>query len=287
MKRADSMKKEEWKNLNNPENYYYGKMLPANFMCPDNILFFHRSVNKYLRNRPHTHIRYTLVFPETELTYYVDAVHFEIAPGDALLIYPFQYRFLSSHPKGYDRLYLTFTLKEKQPWLPAPGKYEMTDTAGRHLANALDFYKQNDPVALAFECTLLLRELSGQRPPERSALLSPLISASVNYMSTHISENLTVRTLADICHSSESNLRLRFKQEIGVSPGVYLANMRLNVAVQLLNFSDKTIQEISHDCGFSSVFAFSHFFKRHFKCSPLQYRKKKSPRTADCRSDRS
>ena len=267
------MHPEEYKTLQNPENYYIGKVLPPHFACPTSILFFYRSINKYLREKPHTHSRYTLIFPRQELTYNVDGTRFELLPGEVLLIYPFQYRYLYSHPNDCERLYLTFVLKEPQEYLPPPGKFIMKDQVAYHLSRALDFYTENRVMELSFECAMLLKELSGQRHGLDVHSFSPPVSAAIRYMEGHLSKSFTLRNLAILCYSSESNLRLLFKKEVGVGPAAYLAYLRLNAAVQYLTSSRKSIQEISDICGFSSVFAFSHFFKKHLGCSPLHYRK--------------
>ncbi|MCS4481211.1 helix-turn-helix domain-containing protein [Clostridium botulinum] len=43
--------------------------------------------------------------------------------------------------------------------------------------------------------------------------------------------------------------------------------------MKLLLDTDKTISEISEELGFSHTRYFNKHFKKHYKCTPMQYRK--------------
>ena len=73
--------------------------------------------------------------------------------------------------------------------------------------------------------------------------------------------------------TSISNLRLLFKKELGRSPGQFIAMHRLKVAQYNLAMTSQRVDEIARLCGFESVYAFSHFFKKHTGTSPLAWRK--------------
>ena len=53
----------------------------------------------------------------------------------------------------------------------------------------------------------------------------------------------------------------------------FLLNVRLTKAKDLLTNSDKSVGEISDECGFSSANYFGLIFKKKEGLSPLQYRK--------------
>ena len=48
---------------------------------------------------------------------------------------------------------------------------------------------------------------------------------------------------------------------------------RLKVAQYNLAMTSRRVDEIARLCGFESVYAFSHFFKKHIGTSPLAWRK--------------
>lgn len=64
-----------------------------------------------------------------------------------------------------------------------------------------------------------------------------------------------------------------FKREYNVSPQKYLIKFRLQVAVNKLENTQKSIMEIAEECGFNNVSLFCHQFKKVYKDTPLNYRK--------------
>lgn len=52
----------------------------------------------------------------------------------------------------------------------------------------------------------------------------------------------------------------------------YLTWWRMTTAGQLLRNTDLPLPKIARRAGYSSAFAFSHAFKRHFGVPPRQYR---------------
>ncbi len=62
------------------------------------------------------------------------------------------------------------------------------------------------------------------------------------------------------------------KDVTGKSAGQVIALIVMNEAKVLLNSSSKPVSEISSMLGFSDLYSFSHFFKKHSGESPSQYR---------------
>lgn len=104
---------------------------------------------------------------------------------------------------------------------------------------------------------------------------SSVVSGALSYLSAHIEENPSVKTLAKICNVSEVYLRRKFKECMGCSPVEYRNKLRLDKAISYLKFGDISIQEISDTLGYSTVSHFIKEFKRHVGISPLQYKKAK------------
>ena len=70
----------------------------------------------------------------------------------------------------------------------------------------------------------------------------------------------SLQDIARYSKTSVSNLRFKFKKEIGTSPGKFIANYRLKIAKYNLSTTEKRIDELADLCGFQSGYAFSHFF---------------------------
>ena len=96
---------------------------------------------------------------------------------------------------------------------------------------------------------------------------------AIALMSTHYHECISNADLADACHLSEAHFRRQFKSLTGQTPHHYLNQMRIQIALGLLQNSDKSILSISIECGFSTLSTFNRQFKEQMACSPRDYRK--------------
>ncbi len=83
--------------------------------------------------------------------------------------------------------------------------------------------------------------------------------------------------ITDICAEffiSESQLRRNIIKLTGMTPNEYINTLRLDTARNELCYSEKTVKEISCDCGFASQYYFSKSFARRFGMSPAKYRER-------------
>jgi AraC-like DNA-binding protein len=83
---------------------------------------------------------------------------------------------------------------------------------------------------------------------------------------------VTVSDLAKAAMCSPTHLRRLFQKAIGMSPKEWLLERRLQKAAQLLQTTDKTVQQIADICGFESLSHFIRYFKAKFGTTPSQYR---------------
>lgn len=65
-----------------------------------------------------------------------------------------------------------------------------------------------------------------------------------------------------------------FKKNFGMNFSAYVNQIRLDEAVKLLKYTNKTSGEIANECGFSTIRIFNITFKNHFGITPREYRKK-------------
>ena len=93
------------------------------------------------------------------------------------------------------------------------------------------------------------------------------------YVSTHLNENLSVKTLAERGYMSVTNFSRVFKQQTGISPYEYVLISRLNKAKELLRQTDMNISQIAAAVGFNSDSNFIHFFSQNTGISPKSFRK--------------
>lgn len=100
------------------------------------------------------------------------------------------------------------------------------------------------------------------------------ISPAVEYIHAHYSENIPVRLLADMCFLSETQMRRIFRKEHKCSPHAYKKRILLEAAQDLLQTSSCAVSDIADSLGFSSLYAFSRFFKKEQGVSPSVFRKR-------------
>ncbi|MDO5143956.1 MAG: AraC family transcriptional regulator [bacterium] len=111
----------------------------------------------------------------------------------------------------------------------------------------------------------------------RIAQLSPAMRECLGYIETHLEENITLSTLAKQTGYSENYLTRKFKQEMGITPIVYIRNQRLEQAALLLRTTQDDVQTVSEKLGFCSQSYFAEHFRRRFGVTPTEYRQ--SPAT--------
>ncbi|MBQ8639182.1 MAG: AraC family transcriptional regulator [Lachnospiraceae bacterium] len=95
----------------------------------------------------------------------------------------------------------------------------------------------------------------------------------LQYISEHYEEHLSIESMSEVCHLSESHFMKFFKSATGMTFTEYLNDYRLTVAARLLQSGNQTILEIASVCGFENVSYFNRLFKRKYQTTPSRYRK--------------
>lgn len=96
---------------------------------------------------------------------------------------------------------------------------------------------------------------------------------SMNYILSHLEQNLTLDELAKEAGMSRSYYSTMFKMLNGVSVWTYITNQRISKAQYMLEKSDLSIIDISEKCGFSNISNFNRAFKKITGKTPREYRK--------------
>ena len=101
---------------------------------------------------------------------------------------------------------------------------------------------------------------------------SPLVASCVTYISEHVFDRIKAADIARECGYSRCYLSTQFKQETGVSLEAYIRKEKTVEAKRLLQFTDKSLCDISIALSFSSQSHFQSTFKNVTGMTPLQYR---------------
>ncbi|WP_066713040.1 helix-turn-helix domain-containing protein [Clostridium sp. Marseille-P299] len=97
----------------------------------------------------------------------------------------------------------------------------------------------------------------------------------LKYIETHFNEELSLQEIASLANVSPQYFSRLFREKMGMTYVDYLTKVRINKAVELLKYSDKTIQEICYDVGYKDPNYFSRVFKKITGLSPKEYMEKR------------
>ena len=107
-----------------------------------------------------------------------------------------------------------------------------------------------------------------------SASSQARLQLMMQYIHQKSAYNISLSDIADQAKVSKSTALNLFQRYLGISPVTYLINYRLQEAAKLLASTEKKITVISKDTGFDSVDYFCKAFKKYYKLTPTEYRKK-------------
>jgi AraC-like DNA-binding protein len=99
------------------------------------------------------------------------------------------------------------------------------------------------------------------------------LSAAIDYIRDHFSDNLTLEQLAKMANLSVSQLDRRIKRIFNVTTGQFIIKTRVDAVARQLLESEKPAGMIAVDCGFCDQSAMSKQFRQVTGFTPSAYRK--------------
>ncbi len=96
------------------------------------------------------------------------------------------------------------------------------------------------------------------------------IARTIEYLSTHLNEQVTIDDMAEHVGMSRAVFHRRFKEATTLSPIQFVKSMRLNNAAMKIA-EGKTVSEAAWDVGYQSSSQFSREFRRMYGQSPRQW----------------
>lgn len=94
------------------------------------------------------------------------------------------------------------------------------------------------------------------------------------YIYENMQEDLSVVHLAKKAAMSPRNFARVFSQEVGVTPGRFVEDARLEIARERLEQSQLSVEEIAAACGFRNAETMRQAFKRKLGVGPSEYRRR-------------
>ncbi|MCY7337671.1 MAG: AraC family transcriptional regulator [Chamaesiphon sp.] len=99
------------------------------------------------------------------------------------------------------------------------------------------------------------------------------LQQAISYINEHLTENLSLKDIANVVGMSPFYFTSLFKQSTGMTAYQYVIYRRIELAKQLLRQQELSIAEVSEQVGFVSQSYFANVFRKHTNKTPKMYQK--------------
>lgn len=102
-----------------------------------------------------------------------------------------------------------------------------------------------------------------------------IIDIAIQYMKRSYQENLSLELVSSVVYLNPVYFSKLFKQKTGTGYKEYLTNIRMEKAKELLANPELSITKIADMVGYPDVRHFTQVFRKHYDCTPSQFRHEK------------
>ncbi len=152
--------------------------------------------------------------------------------------------------------------------IPAPIIHKITTKESRAIALAQSVSQMEEA------CDTMLKEFCEIIRIIKNEKYSALTQSIIYSVNQHYMDDITINDIANELNITESYMISQFKKETGQTPAVYLRQIRLKQAANLLISTNDEIQKISGCVGIPDANYFVKLFKAEFEMTPGAYRKR-------------
>lgn len=92
------------------------------------------------------------------------------------------------------------------------------------------------------------------------------------FLMTHFTEEINLKTLADMVGMAEGSLCRYFRQKLDTTILDYLTRIRIEFACDLLLDFNRSITDVCYESGFNNISHFNKQFRKYTKMSPSEFR---------------
>lgn len=150
-------------------------------------------------------------------------------------------------------------------------KLEMMDASAADYLDLLNIIKHTDFFSAWFRDACL--KLHQYLREKRENTTKSIIEEAKLYISENFTNpDLSLEMICKHLHMSTAYFSTIFKKETKQTYVTYLTDLRMNMALELLNTTDKKTYIISEEVGYPEQNYFSYVFKKKFGISPTKYR---------------
>ena len=266
-------------------------------MQQDDFEIFHRIDTAPGFITPHSHDFYEIYFPRTEgVNYIVDGRRYRLSPGVLLVIAPGEVHYSDVNQPGLvvERFLLWLNpgfVDSLTGLLPRIRNLASQDMRGRNLIIpdpetyelmigllfSLLHEKQLNDLDSASLNRLVVAQLlihisrafsvSSSGIPRNNAQRHKEIMRVYDYISAHLKDPLSVKSLSELFFMDKNTLTRQFKRVTGMTPAECVRRKRLDAAYTMISHG-AGVMESCHECGFSDYSAFYRAFRQIYGISP-------------------
>lgn len=159
----------------------------------------------------------------------------------------------------------------ERAFAPAHALLELTEEMGRWLPGKKDRLKTKTAEILFSFIDLICPELRGEYTDNLSPSAKQMLAIDAFFAHNH-QRNVTLKDLADTIFLSERHANRILLDLYGMTFKQKLIETRVHVAMQLLQYTDLSVNEISERSGYRSAVGFHTAFRAACQMTPAKYR---------------
>ncbi|MBR0573146.1 MULTISPECIES: XylR family transcriptional regulator [Pasteurellaceae] len=146
-----------------------------------------------------------------------------------------------------------------------------TRQIGYQAAKLLDNLLNNKPIS---KKPILIPSIKvvERRSTDYRSLKDPFVIQAMHFIRHNACKRIKVEQVLDHLRISRSNLENRFKIDMKKTIHQAIYDEKLKRAIDLLCFTNMSIQEITEICGYPSVQYFYFIFKKEYKKTPKEFK---------------
>lgn len=220
---------------------------------------------------------------------YVDGCAIPLGPGQAVAVNPWQTHYYSQPVLGGQTLVLVLYIRPT--WFRnaigsrasalrfGRAAIEVSGVLGRLIGvSAMLDRDQDDPAIDDWLLTLTEycfdQSWRGSDAVGRFASVHDFrLRKAIQFLEQRVCEPVELDTVAREAGLSRPHFYKLFRQQVGVTPNIYLNSLRMERAIERLTATNEAVAAIGLDLGFSSQASFSRFFIANGVVPPSAYRR--------------
>jgi AraC-like DNA-binding protein len=160
-----------------------------------------------------------------------------------------------------------------------PGIYKVKTTASMlerldYLTERLKIEHSTFHVTYTLKLQSIIKEILSNIGPElfKTLNVDHRILSVIRHIENHINEDLTNSKLAEVANMATNSFSRLFKQKMEITLHNFIMKRKIAQSCELFSHTNKSIEEVAFDMGFSDRYHFSRIFKLITGTTPAVYK---------------